>query len=169
MCLGVKTVIGRAISPDDDRVPGASPVAVISHSFWMRHFAGAHDITGRPIHLNGHRFTIVGVAPPAFHGPNALVSADVWVPLMMYEQVFPMVKQVNSRRALLFTAIGRLKPGMTREQAEAGLKTTAAQLASRYPQENEGRTVALLPLAEGMINPNLRDKFVHVGQLMSAI
>jgi putative ABC transport system permease protein len=167
--LGVKTARGRGFQPDEDRVPGASPVAVISQGLWRQRFAGKSDTLGSPIHLNGHQFTVIGVAPPGFRGPNALVSADIWVPMMMYEQVFPMVKQVNSRRALMFTAIGRLKPGMTRAQAEAGLKTTSAQLASRYPQENEGRTVALLPLAEGMINPNLRDKFVHVGQLMSAI
>jgi putative ABC transport system permease protein len=87
----------------------------------------------------------------------------------MNEQVFPMAKQVTSRRALLFTAIGRLKPGMALEQAEAGMKITASQLAVRYPDENEGRTVTLLPLAQGLINPNLRDKFVHVGRLMTAV
>jgi predicted permease len=87
----------------------------------------------------------------------------------MYEQVFPMARQVNSRRALVFNLIGRLKPGIGRDRAEAGLKTTAAQLATRYPQENEGRTITLLPLAEGLINPNLRDRFVHAGQLMVAI
>ncbi len=167
--LGVKAAMGRTFQAEEDRVPGANPVAVISHGLWMRRFAGSRDVLGMPLHLNGHRFTVIGVAPQGFTGPNALVSADLWVPMMMYEQVFPLVKQVNSRRALLFTMIGRLKPGLTRSQADAGMKTTAAQLAARYPQENEGRTVTLLPLAEGMINPNLRDKFVHVGQLMTAI
>jgi predicted permease len=167
--LGVKTLMGRAIQPDEDRVPGASPVAVISHGLWTRKFAAAPGIVGSSIHLNGNRFTIIGIAPPGFQGPNALISADLWVPMAMYEQVYPLVRQVTSRRALLFTLIGRLKPGMRREQAEAGMKTTAAQLATRYPQENEGRTITLLPLTEGLINPNLRDKFIHVGRLMMAI
>jgi len=167
--LGVKTTIGRGFQPEEDRVPGANPVAVISYSLWTRRFAATPDIVGKPLHLNGHRFTIIGVAPRDFQGPNALVSADLWVPMMMYGQVFPMVKQVNSRRGLLFTMIGRLKPGVSRAQAEAGMKTTAAQLVSRYPLENDGRTVTLLPLAEGMINPNLRGRFVQVGQLIAAI
>src|SRR5581483_5420218 len=154
--LGVKAAMGRAFTPGEDRVPGANPVAVISHGLWMRRFAGTSDVIGMPIHLNGHRFTVIGVAPEGFYGPNALVSADLWVPMMMYEQVFPLVKQVNSRRGLMFTMIGRLKPGITRAQAEAGMKTSAAQLAARYPQENEGRTVTLLPLAEAVINPNVR-------------
>lgn len=167
--LGVKPVMGRAFQPDEDKVPGASPVAVISYGLWTRKFAATPDILGKSIHLTEHRFTIIGVAPDGFRGPNALVSSEIWVPMTMYEQVFPMVPQVKSRRALLFTLIGRLKPGIGREQAEAGLKTTAAQLALRYPQENEGRTVTLLPLSEGVINPNLRGKFVHVGELLAAI
>jgi predicted permease len=167
--MGVKAAVGRTFQPDEDRLPGANPVAVISYNLWQRRFAGTSEILGKPIHLNSHRFIIIGVAPQGFHGPNALVSADLWVPMMMYEQVFPMVKQVSSRRALLFNVVGRLKPGMTRAQAEAGIKTTAAQLATRYPQENEGRTVTLLPLAEGAINPNLRDKVVRVGQLMTGV
>ena len=167
--LGVKPVVGRAFQPDEDRVPGAHPVVVISHNLWQRKFAGASDVLSQPIHLNGRRFTIIGVAPIGFQGTNALFGADFWTPSMMYEQIFPVARQFTSRRGLFFTVLGRLKSGMSREQAEAGMKTVAAQLAQAYPQENEGRTAILLPLAEGMINPNVRDKFVRVGRLMGAI
>jgi predicted permease len=167
--LGVKTIAGRSFLPSEDQIPGAHPVAVISHSLWMRKFGGGRNAVGSRIHLNGHPFTIIGIAPPGFQGTSVLVSPDVWVPMMMYEQVFPFVRQVNSRRALYFSALGRLKPGVSREQAEAAMKTLAAQLASTYPQENKGRSITLLPLTEGAINPNLRGRFVRAGWLMMAI
>ena len=167
--LGVKAVVGRTFQPEEDRVPGAHPVAVISYGLWQRKFSSDPNVPGAALHLNGHRFTVIGVAPPGFEGTNALMTPDLWVPMMMYEQVFPLTRQFNSRRALLFTALGRLKPGLGPRQAEAGMRYTAAQLAARYPHENEGRTATLLPLAEGVINPNLRGKFVRVGGLMMCV
>ena len=79
------------------------------------------------------------------------------------------MRQFNSRRALLFTALGRLKPGVSSRQAEQGIRYTSAQLAAMYPQENQGRSATLLPLAEGLINPNLRRSFVRVGALMGGV
>ena len=167
--LGVRPAVGRSFQPEEDRAPGANPVTVISYGLWKRKFGGDPGILSSPIHVNGHRFTVIGVAPQGFRGTNALIGADLWFPMMMYEQVHPMARQFSSRRALLLTAIGRIRPGLNREQAEAGIKTTAAQLAAAYPRENEGRTATLLPLAEGVINPNIRSKFIRVGGLMSGI
>jgi predicted permease len=163
--LGVKAILGRTFIPEEDRVPGARAVAVISHGFWAHAFGSSRQAIGATVSLNNHPFTIIGVAPRNFHGANALVNPDLWVPMMMYQQVFPMADWFAERRALLFTAIGRLKPGVSRQQAEAGMKALAAQLEQAYPKDNQGRTVVLIPLAEAIIHPNSRGAFVLAGNL----
>jgi len=154
--LGVKPVIGRTFLPDEDRVPGAQAVVVISYAFWTRRFAASRSAIGATLGLNQRRYTIIGVAPKGFHGPNALVSADLWVPFMMYPQMYSMADWVDHRKALLFSVVGRLKDGVSRQQAEDNMKTLAAQLAREYPADNQGSTVTLLPLAESVIQPNSR-------------
>jgi predicted permease len=161
--LGVRAPIGRTFIPDEDRVPGEQAVAVISNAFWRRKFAGSRSAVGAAISLNNRQYTVVGVAPRTFRGPNALVNTDVWVPFMMYQQIYPMADWIDHRKALLFPVIGRLKSGVTRQQAEDNMKTLTAQLAREYPADNRGRTMALIPLTETLIQPNSRGGFVLVG------
>jgi predicted permease len=161
--LGVKPVLGRTFLPEEDRVPDAQAVVVIGYAFWKRRFAASRSAIGATIGLNNRPYTIVGVAPRDFHGANALVSTDLWVPIMMYPQLFSMADWVNYRKALLFPVIGRLKDGVSRQQAQDRMKTLTAQLAQEYPADNQGRTVALLPLTESVIQPNSRGAFVLVG------
>ena len=163
--LGTRAVLGRTFVPQEDLVPGAQAVAVISYRLWTRAFASSRQAIGTTVSLNNHPFTIVGVAPKNFHGANALVNPDFWVPMMMYRQVFPMADWFAQRRALLFTPIGRLKKGVSRQQAEANMKALAAQLEREYPKDNEGRTVVLIPLAEAAIHPNFRGAFMLAGGL----
>ena len=87
--LGVNPAIGRGFLPEEDATPGAYPVAVLSYGLWRQQFGGDPRITSRTINLNGRAFQIVGVAPPGFHGLNELFAADVWVPMMMYPQIYP--------------------------------------------------------------------------------
>jgi putative ABC transport system permease protein len=161
--LGVKAAAGRTFLPEDDLVPGAQPVVVISHAFWTRKFAAGQAALGATLRLNNRRYTIVGVAPRGFRGPNALVNTDFWVPFMMYEQVLPLADWVHQRGALLFAVVGRLKPGILPRQAEDDLRTLAAQLSREYPVDNKGRSVRLLPVTESMIQPDSRGGFVMVG------
>ncbi len=161
--LGVQAVLGRTFTPEEDRTPGAQAVVVISHGFWQRTYGGSRQAIGRTIGLNNHLFTVIGVAPKNFHGVNALVNADFWTPLMMYRQIFPMADWVEQRRALLFTPVGRLKKGITRQAAEAEVRALAAGLAQAYPDDNRGRTAVLIPLAEAVIHPNHRGSFVLAG------
>ncbi len=167
--LGVRPIVGRTFQPEEDKVAGTAPVAVISYNLWQRKFAGDREVLGKPVHINGRRFTVIGVAPEGFQGPNLLLAAEVWIPMSNYPQLHPLARLVNGRHNLMFTAIGRLKPGMSAEQAQAGMRTVAAQLATSYPQDDEGRTVALMPLAEGSVNPTQRGDFVRVAQLMTAV
>jgi macrolide transport system ATP-binding/permease protein len=163
--LGVNAVLGRTFTPEEDQTPGARAVTVISYGFWTRAFAASRQAIGTTIGLNNRTFTIVGVAPKNFHGVNTLVNADLWTPLMMYRQIFPMGDWVEHRRALLFTPIGRLKKGITRQGAEAEVGALASQLGKAYPEDNQGRTVVLFPLAEAMINPNYRGSVVLAGRV----
>ena len=169
--LGVRPVLGRGFLPDEDRVPGEKPVAVLSYPFFQRRLGGDPEVVGKTITLNGSAFTVVGVAPPGFKGANAIGTPALWVPLMAHPQVLRgfFAENFDSRRALLFSGVGRLKPGMTIEQARANLKTIADQLAREYPNDNGGRSVALKPLAESTINPGFRQNLVRVGGLLMTI
>lgn len=160
--LGVRPGEGRFFRSDEDQRPGASPVAVLSHGLWQRHFGGESSALGRTFTLNGTPFTVIGIAPERFKGVNVLFGPDVWVPSMMYGTTLPaqFVGWFDDRRALLFSIVGRLKPGVAIEQAEAQLKTIATTLEQEYPQPNKDRNIALRPLAQVTIFPGLREALV---------
>jgi putative ABC transport system permease protein len=161
--LGVKPVFGRTFLPEEDQVLDARAVVIVSYAFWTRRFGASPNAIGATIGLNNRRYTIIGVAPKDFHGANALVSTDLWVPMMMYPQMYTMADWIDHRKALLFPVIGRLKDGVSRQQAQDNMKTLAAQLAREYPADNQGLTVTLLPLTESVIQPNSRAGFALVG------
>jgi predicted permease len=169
--LGVKAAAGRTFLPEEDRTPGAHPVAVLSHSLWQTRFGGDRTLVGKTVRLNNQSFTVVGIAPENFRGTNLLAPADLWVPLMMHEQVFTGVfrEYFNDRRALLMNATARLKPGVTIEQAESAMKNLAANLEQQHPRDNEKRSITLVPLSLSAINPNFRQVFVRSGALLMTI
>ncbi len=163
--LGVHAAAGRTFLPEEDRIPGAQAVVVISYGFWVRQFGASPSAIGSRINLNNRPYTIVGVAPKEFRGTSALVSTDVWAPMMMYPHLYPMADWIEHRKALLFPVIGRLKDGVSRRQAEDHLKALAAQVARDYPADNQGRSVALIPLSESVIPPDSRGGFVLVASV----
>src|SRR6185295_12849802 len=105
---------------------------VLSHDFWRRHFDNDPQVTSKTLSLGGRAYHIVGVAPPGFRGLHHLYAADVWVPMAMAPNLFPLPKFIEERRALMFLMAGRLLPGIGMAQAEAGLQTTAAELERQY-------------------------------------
>jgi len=169
--LGVRPARGRFFGPEDDQVPGASPVMVLSHSIWQRRFGGSADVIGRTITVNGAPFTIIGVGPAGFHGVNSLFGPDGWVPTMMYRQALPAQFRdwMNERRALVFTLAGRLKPGATIDHARANLVGIAKSLEQTYPQPNEGRSASLRPLTEATIFPGVREGLLAGTAVLMAI
>ncbi|HEX8138460.1 MAG TPA: ABC transporter permease [Pyrinomonadaceae bacterium] len=152
--LGVKASRGRTFSPEEDRTPLSHPVAVVSHGCWQRRFGSDPSLVGRNIILNGHSFTVVGVAPEGFNGTEIAYTPEVWVPMMMQEWVEPGNKWLERRETQNLFAIGRLKPGVSPAQAEASLNILSEQLGREYPQTNEGQTIILTP--PGLIHPMLR-------------
>ncbi len=139
--LGVTPVIGRPITPDDDKAVGSGPVAVISYGFWQRAFGGSPSVLGRTLRVNEGAIsggtsgfepeprlppvqpvlTIVGVAPPQFFGASVGTIVDVWVPITMQPILTPGRAWVTRRSAYWVNVIGRLRPGMSLAQAATQL------------------------------------------------
>ena len=120
--LGVGPAVGRVLTPDDDRVPDGHPVAVLSHAFWTSRFAADPGIVGQSIVVNGHPFTIVGVARAGFDGVELGTLTQVFVPMMMKAQVTPGWNGLDDPRFHWVRLFGRLKPGVSAEQARASLQ-----------------------------------------------
>ncbi len=170
--LGVKAVAGRTFLPEEDSVPGAHPVVVISHRLWKNRFGADRGLIGKTIKLNNLEFNVIGVAPENFRGVFTLFGSDLWVPQAMYQQTVGiqfMRDNWEDRRALIFFSFGRLKPGVTLEQAKAALKTTGAQLAQAFPRENDQRSFTATSLAQAALNPNQQQAFVAAGAAMMGI
>jgi predicted permease len=169
--LGIQPAFGRFFHPDEDKTPGSHPVVVMSYGLWSRRFAKDPGILGTALTLNGQGFTVVGVAPEGFKGVNAIGGPELWVPSMMYNQVLPRQFRTwfDDRRALLFNVAGRLRPGVTLEQAEANMKTIATRLEKEYPEPNTGRSAVLLPLAEATIFPGIRTFLVMGGAVLMTV
>jgi predicted permease len=141
---GVGTAIGRTILAEDDRTPGAHPVAMISYGYWERRFGGAATALGSTLLIDGTRFTIIGVTPPGFFGLEVGRSPDISVPLMMQPQVMPDKENwlASSRNNAPFLRLAaRLKPDVTILQAASGLNVIYRQIkedmAPRYGKSPE--------------------------------
>jgi len=171
--LGARPQIGRGFHPDEDVTPGEKLVTVLGYGEWQKRYGGDPAIVGRTISLNGAAFTVVGVMPKGFKGTNAIGAPALWVPYMTYPQTttgfFLELATPTSRRGLVFNMTGRLKPGVSVQQAEANLKTIARQLEQEYPNDNKGRSVTLVPLAQATINPGFRENIVKAGGLLMTI
>jgi predicted permease len=126
--LGVRAYIGRTFTPDDDKTPGAHPVAILSHNYWTRRFGGDPGVLNRTITLNGLPMTIVGVTPAGFYGVTVGDNPDVMVPVMMKAQMTPTWDDLQNRRSRWLTVMARLKDGITPGQAEAAMNVLYRQI-----------------------------------------
>jgi predicted permease len=145
--LGVRPVMGRTFLPVEDEKPGGAPVAVISYGLWQTHFGANPNAVGQQIELNQHSYTIVGVTPPAFQGSITGLRMEVWVPVMMQAQVMPGGDALHDHGNLWLFAYGRLKPGVSAEQAQQEMTVKLKQEAKNYPEEHKGHDrVTVYPL-----------------------
>ena len=130
--LGIKPVLGRVFTPDEDK-QGAPSVVLISHGLWQRRYAGDPNIIGREIDLGG-KTTVIGVMPPGFQFPISDDKQDFWEPIFSAQF---MTKDLLEQRDNRFLPVfGRLKPGATVEQAKADLDLLSRQIESRSPGTN---------------------------------
>ena len=169
--LGVRAEAGRTFQPADDSAPGAARVVVLSHGLWQRRFGSDPRIVGSVITVDRQPFTVVGVAAKGFRGTDVGREPQLWVPSMTYRTILPAPYNdwFDSRRAVLFNVLGRLRPGVSVQEAEARLRTISSRLEREFPDDNRGRSVRILPLAQATLNPGVRDRFTSVtGFLMGA-
>ncbi len=142
--LGVEAARGRAFTAADNEKRLGHPVAVISDRLWHNRLGGAPDVLGRTLLLNGQSFTVVGVTPPEFHGTIPGFAQDIYVPIQMQPLFEPAeAEALDNRNAGWLTTIGRLAPGVSHEQAQAGLDLAVARLKQEYPDANEEWGVAV--------------------------
>ena len=118
--LGVRPAMGRLLLPSDD-VQNSNPVVVLSFNYWNAHFAGDPRVINQTLYINGHPFTIVGVAEPRFHSAIAGYTPKLFVPIVNKAVVMPGMNDLEDRRSSWANIVARLKPGVSREQAEAAM------------------------------------------------
>jgi putative ABC transport system permease protein len=138
--LGVSAARGRTFSPDEDLVAKPVYVTVLSDGLWKRRFGADPAMVGRTVTLNAVAYTVVGIMPPGFKGLGD--NAELWVPFALWAPAQTM----NSRGNRGFTALARLKPGVTRAAAQTELDGISRQLERAYPDTNEKRGVEVSPL-----------------------
>jgi predicted permease len=132
--IAIRMTLGRGFLAGEEH----SPVIVISHELWQRRFASDPQIIDKSINLSGHPFIVVGVAPCGFRGLDLILAPQFWIPLGNVEQLAPEVPSRNSRIHHWLDVVARLKPGVTKSQADAELRVLAASLAKAYPDTDKG-------------------------------
>jgi len=139
--MGVEPVLGRAFRPEEDQVPGRDAVVVLGHDLWEQEFASDPGVLGRRVEIDGHPFTVIGVAPAAFTGLDQFVRTGFFVPLMMSPQLVgdPKAASLQARDARNLTIKGRLAKGVSQAAAQAELETIGADLARTYPEADKNR------------------------------
>ena len=171
--LGVEAVRGRTFTAEEGRVKGANPVAVVSYSLWQKRFNGDPNLPGTTVKLKGHPFTVIGVVPERFTGTDLGRAPDIWVPMSMYAQVGLSDTMMNERQNHWLSVIGRLKPGVTVEQAQARVNVLGKQLTQEYPPEwtkgKEERTVTVLSQSTAWYPPEVQSAIVGVSGLLMGI
>lgn len=146
---------------------GESPFpVVVSHAFWRRMLHADPNAIGRTIQLNTTPFRVAAVMPPTFHGFERVWTPEVWLPLSTYRIFLERASWFESRRALMMMVFGRLKPGVTWNDAAADVDRIGRKLAAAHPAENNGRTFKLLALDDAAMGMRFRAQLLEMALLL---
>ena len=140
--LQVKPIMGRTFTPDEDKVVGVNAVVVLGHSLWQRRFGSDPNIVGKTIKLNDRQYEVIGVGPEYFVGSKFALALDFWTPISMAEELRRTPKMLQNRGDHWMNVIGRLKPGVSLQQATAELNGIAGRLNQAYPDDRSNDTQA---------------------------
>ena len=141
--LGIQPLIGRNFTEEDDR----QDTVILGYGLWQNRFAGDPQIIGRTINLSGTTYTVIGITPAWFRFPTA--TFQLWAPLSMIDRKAP--EQAKNRAFRIFSAVARLKPGVTLAQSQSELRSFSERLAREYPATNEGVTYEVQLLSEQLV------------------
>lgn len=170
--LGVKPFRGRFFTRDEmSDTPGSAPVAVVSHGLWRSEFASDPGLPGKKIRINGHPLTVVGVAPPEFHGTTTGLAFDIWIPFTM-APTLNMVsdKAIEERGQRSLMVVARLKDGATLAQANAEAHALARRISEAYPNSNRGIDARIMGILKGHTGGSqLLDRPLRILMCMSLV
>jgi predicted permease len=130
--LGVNTIVGRVFSDSDDATPGGHAVAIASYSWWQNRLAGARSLNDKTVTIGGTVYNIIGVAPPGFFGLTVGQSPSLWIPLAMQKQIDPDESALEENMFRFLHIIARVKPGVSRQQAQANTDLVFRQILRGY-------------------------------------
>jgi putative ABC transport system permease protein len=155
--LGIQPMLGRTFLPDEDSY--SSPhVVLLSHHLWSGEFHGDPQIVGRTISLNGEPFYVVGVMPRSFRSPGD-EETELWIPLQ--QQIRP--DRMLWRDQHFLGVVGRLRPGVTLDQARADMNRIAAQLRAQYPSSDNGSGAVVMPLQQALVGDTKQSLMLALG------
>lgn len=141
--LGIQPYLGRVFHASDEHAPNSAPYIVLGYSYWHTHFQDDRAVIGRVVQLSKHPFTIVGIAPPEFHGTLVFFDTDLFIPIVNAEQL-DGGNDLNARGSRWVSmTLGHLKAGVSRTQAIADLNSIGSYLEKTYPKEDAQRTFTL--------------------------
>jgi macrolide transport system ATP-binding/permease protein len=168
--LGVKPFLGRLILPTEGKVAGADPVVVLGYDYWQRRFGGDRSVVGQSVSIDGHAFTVVGVAPQSFHGLNCIVNMQAYMPMGMatIEGGFDN-KFLAQRSNRSFIVLGRLKAGVSVQQAQSALNVIARRMAEEHPAEEKDLALTVVPELLARPIPLPHNPIVGVSALFLAL
>jgi predicted permease len=153
--LGVRPALGRVFLPAEEEKPGGAPVAVISDRLWQSHFGSNPNVVGQTIEINQHPYTIVGVTPAEFQGSQTGLRSEIWVPVMMVQQLMEQGDLIHDHHYFWMSVMGRLKPGVTPQQAQEELTLRLKSEIRNYPEEHKGHEdVTVYPLWRSPLGVN---------------
>lgn len=150
--LGLTALIGRTITPEDDR-PQAFPVAVLEHGFWKRRFGGDSGVLGKTIYLRDQPFTVIGVGPPDFAGLATGQPTDMHIPILSAAAALNLKFSLSSNDHEL---IGRLKPGVSIQQAESSIQVLYLHIQERLAVQIQGTDRGAYQAAKMTLEPGNR-------------
>ncbi|HTD57051.1 MAG TPA: ABC transporter permease, partial [Silvibacterium sp.] len=141
--LRVQPFLGRFFHRSDEHGPNSAPYIVLTYAYWHSHFQDDRGVVGREVQVNKHPFTILGVAPPGFHGNLLFLAPDFWVPLVNQEQVEGLYLLNQRGNRDLMMVLGHMKPGVTPAQAIADLNSVGTWMQRTYPKDDGDMTFSL--------------------------
>jgi|SRR5579871_898717 len=163
--LQTKPLLGRTLQPQDGK-PGATPVAVLRENLWRARFGADPRLIGQSINLDMRPFTVVGILPAGFQYPEGAPHPDAWISVMQDPLFGPLTSQPGVR---LLGVLGRLKPEISIQQAQAEMSTLGARFAKEFPAEDAGLTIRVQPYRQavvGNLEPSLFILLSAVGLLL---
>ena len=156
--LGVPPALGRVIAPTEGRAAGDAPVMVLAYDYWRVRFAGDPAVIGKSVRVSGHPVTIVGVAAPTFDSTESLLKISAYLPISMSDIIDPPTTSEHStleaRDQHGMRVLGRLRPGVSLDQARAAMAVKAAALARQYPDTNKDVSLLLVPETSARPEPS---------------